>query len=133
MHLQTDAPWHGEELFVPIMTESEPLNDVIRQKDEKNLKLLLFHKVCSSVKEILVSRHYEYQIFTQIPRQLHCQGKKCPSEALRHNLWLNMSLRHSPQGREEVLGQHYYSLVLFLCSFTKLLPGEQCGNVTEMV
>lgn len=45
MHLQTDAPWHGEEFFVPIMTESEPLNDVIRQKDEKNLKLLLFQSL----------------------------------------------------------------------------------------
>lgn len=63
-------------MFIPVVTESKPLHNVIKQKDEKNLKLLLFHKVCSSVKEIPVSRHYEYQIFTHIPKTIVLPGEE---------------------------------------------------------
>lgn len=48
------------------MAELGSSNDVFRQKDEEDLKLLRFHKVWRLVMDLVVSRHYEYQTLVQI-------------------------------------------------------------------
>lgn len=86
--------------------------------------------------DLLVSRHYEYQTFIQIPKAIAWLRKEMfarVSSTQMYNLWLGKSLSHNSVGTEEVLGQYHYPPVLFPSSFPKLTFQEGCGTVTDLV